>query len=235
MDIDKFFPKKHNVLAVIHCEDLEQVLRNSAIAAMNGVDGVFLINHKVSVRDLIGMYYEVKKTRTNLWVGVNLLGINDVKEAIELAGRHKFQGLWVDDAGYRELNSTPTLFVRKIPEWKEMYGAQETIIFGGVAFKYQSPPVLDVATAASSCAPFVDVVTTSGDRTGVPPTVEKIAKMKEAMGDYPLANASGLDTSNVANYRDMLKFSLVGTSLVYPGTENFEPLKVRQFMYATRH
>ncbi len=58
-------------------------------------------------------------------------------------------------------------------------------LLGGVAFKYTPSYTADpiaAATAVREMEPFVDVVTTSGSRTGMSPQVAKIAAMKHAIG-----------------------------------------------------
>jgi len=57
--------------------------------------------------------------------------------------------------------------------------------FGGIAFKYQMPDP-DPAGSAAIAVRLMDVVTTSGTKTGSAPDIEKIRSMKEAIGVHPL-------------------------------------------------
>ena len=57
-------------------------------------------------------------------------------------------------------------------------------------------------------------MTTSGPGTGQAPTVDKIRRMKEALGPQtPLAIASGISSSNVEAFLPHADCFLVGTSL----------------------
>lgn len=66
----------------------------------------------------------------------------------------------------------------------------------------------------------MDVVTTSGPGTGKAAAVEKIRTMKEALGDFPLAIASGITPENVSDYLPYADCFLVATGI----SRNFEQL-----------
>lgn len=59
----------------------------------------------------------------------------------------------------------------------------------------------------------VDVVTTSGPGTGEPPTVEKLATMRQALGDRALAVASGITPENVEPFLPYVDAFLVATGI----------------------
>ena len=86
------------------------------------------------------------------------------------------------------------------------------LYFGGVAFKYQRP-VDDLAQAAMIAADYMDVVTTSGPGTGHAASLEKISCLKQALGDQPLAIASGITPENVGDYLDRADCFLVATGV----------------------
>ena len=66
----------------------------------------------------------------------------------------------------------------------------------------------------------MDVVTTSGPGTGWSASVEKIGAMKEALGDFPLAIASGVTPENVTDYLGIADCFLVATGI----SKSFEEL-----------
>ena len=103
---------------------------------------------------------------------------------------------------------------------------QGELYFGGVAFKYQGDTE-NPARAAELAVPFVDVITTSGDGTGIAADVEKIQLMKEAIGDHPLAIASGITPENVEEYIPYADCFLVATGVSNSHTE-LNPDRVRK-------
>jgi predicted TIM-barrel enzyme len=119
-------------------------------------------------------------------------------------------GLWTDSAGIWESESKQpyadkVISVRQKSGWAGLY-------FGGVAFKYQRP-VADLAAAARIASRYMDVVTTSGPGTGQAADVEKIHAMKAALGDFPLAIASGITPENVSQYLPCSDCYLVATGI----------------------
>lgn len=215
------FQGRHTFLAVIHVERAGQALRNVKIAKENGADGVFLINHSIVSVELLQIYHEVKRSFLGYWIGLNCLDFG--RGAIEVIPC-EVSGLWTDDAGVCE-GDEPTkdaeIFARRRKEvvWNGLY-------FGGVAFKYQKQ-IADVGKAASLAVPLMDVITTSGSGTGQAADVEKIRTMKEAIGDYPLAIASGITPENVHEYMPYADCFIVATGISNSHTE-LNPNRVQQ-------
>lgn len=218
------FPKPHTFLPVIHVETLEQARRNVAIAIENGADGVFLINHRIHHRELMHIYGVIATDYSSLFVGLNVLDLPDSRDVFIVGNAPlTLAGLWSDNAW------TATAAVRRRAESflvQRKYREWDGIYFGGVEFKGQEQ-LGDAAAAARTTMPFVDVITTSGDATGKPPTVEKIRAMADATGDFPLVIASGMSPENVYEYLDADGF-LVSSSISKSFTE-LDPTRVRQF------
>lgn len=215
MDIRNVFSKRHVVLPVIHVAGREQALRNALIAREAGVDGLFLINHQMSATRLLSIHRAVVAEHDDWWVGVNCLDLSPV----ELFQRidNTVAGVWVDNAMIDENAELQTeaeriVDVRHESGWSGLY-------FGGVAFKYQRP-VDDLRRAAEIAAPYMDVVTTSGPGTGHAALPEKIKVMKQAIGQHPLAIASGITPENVTDYLQNVDCFLVATGI----SKSFEDL-----------
>jgi predicted TIM-barrel enzyme len=222
------FPKKHTLIAVIHAKDLVTTLRNVDIARENGADGVFLINHgHVRWFELLPMYVAARSRDSTAWIGLNILDLQ-AREAIAIAP-NDCSGVWVDDAGVygKEETVQAQCFIRhrESSQCKGLY-------FGGVAFKYQVK-VRNPAEAARAAMPYMDVVTTSGPATGLPPDVAKVRDMKEAIGDYPLAVASGMTPDNVHLFMPWVDCFIVATGISSSFTE-LNPSLVRTFAEAIR-
>ena len=205
------FPRESNLLVVIHAKTSEQVLRNVEIAYAQGADGVFLINHDGSSHGLLRAYWDVRRDYPDWWIGLNVLGEANTS-VLGLAGLHDIAGIWVDDAGVVEqgdgsigIDKAHYVLQQRRDDWDGLY-------FGGVAFKYREP-VKHPGIVAEAAIPFVNVITTSGDVTGAPPSVEKIRVMRNAIGDFPLAIASGITSENVSDYLPFANCFLVATGI----------------------
>lgn len=231
-DYRKVFMKQHVLLIVVHAESVPQVQRNVAIARANGADGVFLINHKVTVKELERCYLCARDKHPDFWIGLNFLGLRSGL-AIDLVSQDpSVSGLWLDDIGITDENirNPVVLLAKTLRSWQRERHGEHALIFGGVAFKYQKP-VRNVALVAELAAPCVDVVTTSGEATGVAASVEKIRTMKEAIGSAPLAIASGITPENVGRYLEHADCFLVATGVSDSHAE-LNPARVRKLVHA---
>ena len=197
---------KHTIHPVIHVCDESQAIENTEICWESGTDGAFLINHQVSHEELIEISKSAKQRFPEFWIGVNSLG----HAPTELFEHHHIDGIWVDNAGIEE-SSEDQYFAHQTLESRMKLGWKGTY-FGGVAFKYQRQ-VNDLTRVTQIASDLVDVITTSGDGTGVPASVEKIKTMKNAAPDSPLAIASGITPENVADYMPYADCFLVATGI----------------------
>jgi predicted TIM-barrel enzyme len=218
------FSRRHIVLPVIHVESEHQARRNTDLARQAGADGVFLINHFSDYEDLLAIHRRVHGDHPDWWIGVNCLDL-DPPETFELA-TEAVAGIWVDNAGidereHEQLLAEEATAARERSGWEGLY-------FGGVAFKYQRP-VEDLTRAARLAVRHMDVVTTSGPGTGIAAAREKIVAMKEAVGGFPLAIASGITPENVGDYLDVADCLLVATGISRSFTE-LDPVKVRSLI-----
>ncbi|CAN5546108.1 hypothetical protein BH11PLA2_BH11PLA2_25370 [soil metagenome] len=222
------FPKRHTVLPVIHVESRQQSLRNAKIARDTGADGVFLINHGIAGETLLEIQDAVASKHKDWWVGVNCLDMKP-SEAFKSIGK-KVRGLWMDNAGIQEDREDQPLPLRV---WEiQQERASQCLYFGGVAFKYQRP-VQDLEAACITAARFMDVVTTSGPGTGHAADVEKIRRMKVALGETPLAIASGITPENVNEYLPVADCFLVATGISLTFSE-LDEVRVKQLMAVVR-
>ncbi|KKQ35224.1 MAG: Adenine phosphoribosyltransferase, partial [Candidatus Nomurabacteria bacterium GW2011_GWB1_37_5] len=160
------------------------------------------------------------------WVGLNMLGL-DSNTALRTVP-NTASGLWVDNAcigddGVSIAGCNWKIRNEEKVDWPGLY-------FGGVAFKYQAPVkhLFAISKAATTC---MDVITTSGIATGVPPDIEKIKTMRSAIGDFPLAVASGITPENVEPYRDLADCFLVATGISHSHTE-LDPKRVEMMVNA---
>lgn len=222
------FPQRHVVLPVIHVASEAQAIRNAEIAWSAGCDGIFLINHGIGHGELLAIHAAVAARGPGRWIGVNCLDLDPGSAFAALNGR--VDGLWVDNARIDERTTDQPAAdaidrARRSSGWGGLY-------FGGVAFKYQRQ-VDDLGTAARSARPYLDVVTTSGPGTGQAANHQKIADLKAALGDFPLAIASGITPENVASYLPIADCFLVATGISRDFDE-LDPVRVRALVEAVR-
>ncbi|MCX6725718.1 MAG: adenine phosphoribosyltransferase [Candidatus Shapirobacteria bacterium] len=230
MNFKEVFSNNKVVLPVVHVKTEKQTLNNVFIAKENGADGAFLISMEgMNHHDLLKMYEVVQKEVPTFWLGINYLDLRAI-HVFENLNSH-INGAWVDDAEIFEqvnlqLNAEKISEARKKSGWKGLY-------FGGVAFKYQRE-VNNYKKVAEIAKHYMDVITTSGTQTGSAPDLRKIEIMKEAVGDSPLAIASGISPENVGKFKKVADCFLVATSILKPGTEDFDPSKVKELIEAVR-
>ena len=97
------------------------------------------------------------------------------------------------------------------------------MLFGGVAYKLQPPPDhLDLTVA--NATKFVDVVVTSGDAVGIPPTFEKMRIVREAAGEHPVAIGGGLAPGNIKDYLPYADCFMVANG-IYRSFHHFDPAR----------
>jgi predicted TIM-barrel enzyme len=140
----------------------------------------------------------------------------DVPEQVFGAVSGKVSGVWVDNAGVEEAQEQQPYAERVLAA--RAARVPGCLYFGGVAFKYQRP-VEDLEAACQVAARYRDVVTTSGPGTGHAAEVEKIRRMKQALGGTPLGIASGITPENVGDYLPHADCLLVATGISRSFTE----------------
>lgn len=199
----KFYP-------VIHSDSSDQTFRNLEICVRAGVDGAFLINHEISCVTLDLIFAQCRDAYPDFFLGINYLGLS-AENAMSKMNRD-INALWADNAMIKEYlveqsQAQEVLNIREelSPPWTGQY-------FGGVAFKYQRP-IKDLENACLRAKQYMDVICTSGNATGNPADRSKLVTMKAALGDTPLAVASGVSIDNVLDYKDCVDIFMVATGI----------------------
>jgi len=222
------FSNRHTILPVIHVQSEEQAFRNVSIAQEAKADGVFLIGHTMPFLKLLKIHDSLREQFPSFWMGMNCLDLPP-KDTFEAVGE-KVDGIWTDNAMVDE-NATEqpradeVLKVQSKIGWKGLY-------FGGTAFKYQRR-VEELEAAAKLASRYMDVVTTSGPGTGHAAGLDKIKRMKSALGDIPLAIASGITPENVKTYMPYADCFLVATG-ISKSFEELDPLLVEKLVEIVR-
>ena len=182
------------IIPVIHMINENQVLTNVETCLSCGIEKVFIINHQTTSEELIKCAKRVKETYPTLWVGINMLD-KYVEDAILY--EFGFDGLWCDQS-------------IKLEDYK--YRKFEGMLFTGLAFKYQPQPK-DIELACKESILTSDVSTTSGPGTGRAADINKILELRKHLGEHPMAIASGVNVDNIKNYKDVVDYLLVASSI----------------------
>lgn len=220
------------VLPVIHVLDPVRTADNIAKVIEGGAQGCFLINHDFDKDALLPILREMRAMYPSLWMGVNFLAVTG-REAFPVLGELAAEGCnidayWADDARVDEDGDTREVeeiaMARLRSQWNGLY-------FGGTAFKKQR----DVdpsryGDAARAACPCMDVITTSGVATGQEADLGKIEMFRAAIGERPMALASGITPENARNYRDVDCF-MVATGINEAG--NFYDIDLERLKMLT--
>ena len=195
------------VLPVIHLLDPGRALASAQAAFDAGCDGVWLISMDGQDQLLQAPAVAIKERHPGWLVGVNYLSL-PAPAAIERNVAAGLDMTWSDNA--RVTSGEPPEHSQAIARiLRQSPGHQ---FFGGVAFKYQAPEP-DPGAAARRAAALGMVPTTSGEATARAASLEKIRRMREALGDAPLAVASGITADNARAYAPYLTHILVATGV----------------------
>ncbi len=225
------------VLPVIHVLDSARTKNNVKILLDAGAPGCFLINHDFAPERFLPIIRDTRDVFPSLWLAVNFLAVTG-KDAFPVLGRLQAEGCqidayWADDACIDENGASEQAQliedVRKDSGWEGLY-------FGGTAFKKQrSVDPERYADAAREACGFMDVVTTSGVATGQEADLGKIETFRKAIGDRPLALASGISPQNARAFGDVDCF-MVATGINETGNfYDIDPNKLADLLAITRN
>lgn len=224
------------VLPVIHVLDNARTMRNVREVIGAGAAGCFLINHDFEPERFVPIIRHVRDRFAGLWMGVNFLGVSG-RYAFPMLGALAKEGCavdgyWADDACIDEYGqNTEAQEIARIYDqsgWRGMY-------FGGTCFKKQREVAPEhFGDAAREACAFMDVVTTSGVATGKEADLTKVETFRQAMGDRPLALASGITPQNAWSYADVDCF-MVATGINAPGNfYDIDPERLAALMRISR-
>lgn len=206
------FGKRKVFLPVIHTKTVQQIIDSVGIAVENGADGVFLIDQRMHEADVVEAIPLVRYSVPALkWLGLNLLSQFPSTVLNQLpALKVEIDGLWSDNSGVGE--DVYDNWVDKFAETRAARG-WKGLWFGGVAFKYRTPIPNDRIPELIARSGPIDIVTTTGVQTGTPADMAKVDAFREALGDRPMALASGITPENIDDYLPKVDAFLVATGI----------------------
>ncbi len=216
MDFTSFFDREgrgKKLYVVVHVEAIEQALRNVRIAHNAGSDGVFLIDHNNNANYLMMIYEVVRAEFPDWFIGLNFLDLSTT-DAFTLVRRiQNVSALWHDDSGIYNITENLAVTAEHMRLQKTMKASLwNGYYFPSAAFKGQEETT-DLFGAARFARVLGHVTVTSGKATGSAPDVAKIAAMKAAAPDHPLAIARGVDASNIREFLPHADIFMVNTGI----------------------
>lgn len=209
---------KKRLIPVIHLIDTNQVKENIEICLENNVNHVFLINHQSNYEHLLYVTEDIRYFYPELWIGLNMLDVHPhVSLTMNFLKENDINALWID--------KTLTLADVSNIQFKGE-------IFSGLNFKYQKQysdeELIDVINILKQTS---TVACTSGAGTGIEANIDKIKKLKEAIGDsFPLALASGVSVDNIESYLPYVDDFLVASSITDNKTEIIDSNKLKKLI-----
>jgi hypothetical protein len=205
------FPKK-TIMPVLSCNNIEHFQQNITLLVMhcyNKIGGIWLSCSNCSVDVIKQTYTWIKNVYPSLWVGINLVGETIIK-MLEFIQEFKPDGIWSDRSYItdEEIQNIPKIIIDsfKRSNWNGLY-------FGGTLFKYVKQDG-DVNKILENSIKYMDVLTTSGNGTGIEINKEKIEKIYNQVSEKILvAIASGITSDNILRLSKTCDIFIVGTSI----------------------
>jgi hypothetical protein len=199
------------ILPVLSYNNLKQFQKNiknlNKYFVSGKINGIWILS---SYKVTIDVVKWTREKYPDFWIGINLLGY-DITDIIEFLDKYKPNGLWTDNSyitDEKEQN-IPEFIVNEFKRinWNGLY-------FGGVLFKYIGY-MGDPKKIVKKTHKYMDVLTTSGDGTGIEINNEKMKFIYENKNkNILIANASGITSSNVNKIKEYCSIFIVRTSII---------------------
>ena len=108
----------------------------------------------------------------------------------------------------------------EVDNYRKENSLDKVLYFGGIEFKYQKQPSQsDLEWVYKKAIKYIEVITTSGPGTGKPAQISKLERIRNLIGNHPLAVASGVDYINKPSISKYVDYVLVASSITENGTE----------------
>lgn len=205
---DHTLQKKHTVLPAIHAHTISMTLENIDMIQQQWADWFMLVNNEISPEKLLKIYEQVENRYEDLFHGINVLWRTPDMVIRELQWL-RVDGLRVDKPYIREVNweDRTNLIQQAMNDTGRSW-----LYFWWVAFKYQKPlSSEELPKAVEKSQLYLDVITTSWSATWKAANPQEVKYMRELIGKFPLALASGITPENIQDYLPYVDTSIVGT------------------------
>lgn len=199
-------------------EMLKHAMSDVQASIEGGADAIVLINEESSFAQLDTALTQVRGEFPNATLGANFLGDETepygFQKSFELAQKHHLQLVWTDFSGVDAMVDYPPMDFHRL----QSIDRGNFFYCSGIQFKYgrfvdtQKP----IETSALQAMGWLDGINISGSATGVTCEIDKVKRVRTAIGNHPIGLASGVNTENVGAFLPFIDYALVGTSLMDP-------------------
>ncbi len=213
--VKNVFGKTKNILLpVLSCYSENQYIENInnlyPYFKEKKISGIFLLSTNIEIEHFESMYVKVKQLYPDFWMGINLIGFNII-QVLEFVKKYNPDGIWVDNSYLYDINNLGICEIIlnqfKKYNWKGLY-------FGGVMFKYTSACNDYNEEIIKITNNYMDVLTTTGDGTGIQITDNKLDFIHNNINDICIGIASGIDENNIKKISEKANIFIVRTSIV---------------------
>jgi hypothetical protein len=219
------------LLPVLSCYTENQFLDNIdklyTYFKQKKISGIFLLSTNINIQNFEIMYENAKKIYPDFWMGINLIGFN-IFNVFDFIKKYNPDGLWVDNSYLCNINNLGLceLIINQFKKnnWKGLY-------FGGVMFKYTSTCNYYNDEIIKITNKYMDILTTTGDGTGIEITNDKLEFIHNNTNDVCIAIASGIHNNNINKISEKANVFIVRTSIV-DNTNNIDLDKLNDLIYS---
>jgi membrane complex biogenesis BtpA family protein len=176
-------------------------------------------------------------------IGINVLP-NDYRSAFSLVPcgvRFVWLDVFVDRVRTDYTYSTVPPFevevdLQDVALWRERLAPEVTLLASVHPKHYTLLDTEDTleASTARAVAAGADVVVVTGSATGSAPSVERVRRVRTALGSHPLVVGSGVTPENAAEFLALADGAIVGTSIKTPDFERVDPERLARAVEAFR-
>lgn len=198
------------IIAVIHIilkENLSRLEEQCKIAFENGCYGIFLCpaENNITPDNINSIYYNIRKLYPNKFIGINYM--NNIENFIHIIPDN-ISAIWTDK-GIGNYDSME--MINKINEIKNK---KKFLYFGGFFHKGNNNNIskMKINKKIKKANLSLDVITTTGESTGIPIDLEILKHIKE-LSNKPIALASGININNINNYNNIIEYAIIGTGI----------------------
>ncbi|MFJ6415741.1 BtpA/SgcQ family protein [Paeniglutamicibacter sp. NPDC091659] len=210
------FSQPKPILGMLHLsgdsasERLDIAREELEILRSQGVDGVVVENYFGDKTDVRNVLEWLEGKHPDLLVGVNVL--HDHLLAFELARQFRVDFIQMDSVAGHLAPEADEEFALEL---QELRGEVDSVLFGGVRFKYQPvnsgrTEAEDLVIGMDRCDAFV----ITSDATGQETDLDKVKRFRSVVGEtFPLLIGAGLTASNVHEQLEATDGAIVGSFL----------------------
>jgi len=209
-----FGSTKGIILPVLSCYSESQFKKNIIklydYFVTKKINGIWILPTDSDIKTVTNVFLWTKKIYPDFWIGINLIGMH-IPKVLNYLSDIKPDGIWIDNSHLtdQEKQNIPEIILDQFKKLKF-----KGLYFGGVLFKYTSVNG-DPLKIIKKTNKYMDVLTTSGEKTGVEIEQDKIKFIhKNTHKNILIANASGITPENVHKIKKLCSIFIVRTSIV---------------------